>query len=288
MSASAAFFSNYDGPARDSSGSPLIVPRGGLPGVRVPYTRASSLSGFIERKDHIYDWESAYLVKAMAQNPDLAVLASTETYNTGFGRLDQKENRASKRRLLDIKRRALDRAGIHLKADWGTAFHAATEPGAGPTFYGPLQADVQSFFAAMQRHSITPIATECFVACDQLRVAGTFDHLVRVAGQEGCFILDKKSGRESPHEWAVQFSAYAHSEFYNCDTDERMPMPADLRTDRAIAALTPVDPDPAVNERNGQSTQLFWVDIEKGWAAAQLAAAVRDWQADTNILEPLR
>lgn len=286
----ADFFNDADEPEkgrggvpRDGRGRALLVPKGlEGKGVRVPYSSASGLADSISDDSFLHEWEMCYLAIAMGRNPDLARLAAAETYHTGLEPLDPKEKRASKWRVKQIIERALDRQKIHEKADYGTAVHGHTEPGAPAPADETVAADVDSFWAACRQHCITIVDTERFTANDTTMSAGTFDHGVRVLGHpllRGYIVSDKKTGRFDPFHWEVQMASYAHSELYDTETDARSAFPEDLNLDFGlvfhIKALTGV-------------TELVVVDLQRGWRNAQIAAQARDAQDEGAKVEPYR
>lgn len=264
----AEFFSNLDADheVERDHGRPLVVPAGG--GVAVPYTRASSLADYIADHRHIHRWEMRYLAKALGQNPDLAHLAAVETYSTGSDEPPRREKTASGRRLDSIIERALDRAKIHEKADYGTAVHAATEPDNREPVPAQMVDDVTSFGRAIQDAAGEILATEVFIVNDDVQAAGTFDHLVRFPGL-GIVILDKKTGKENAHEFGIQFSVYANGDVYNPKTHGRLALDGiagEVNRQVAIAAMI----------KDGR-TRFVEIDIEEGWQGAQAAALARDY-----------
>ena len=263
------------GVARDGRGRALLAPRG-LAGtkVRVPYSSASGLADAISDDGFLHRWEKRYLAIAMGRNADLARLAAAETYHTGLEPLDVPEKRASGRRVDDIIQRALDRQRIHEKADYGTAFHAFTEPGALPVPEGMdgLAVDVKSFEDALRENCITLVDTERFTANDTTMSAGTYDHGVRVLGHPlltGYVIADKKTGRIDPWHWEIQIASYANSEMYDTETDERSPMPEDVNLNYGVVFHT--------GAQTGH-TEFYVLDLQRGWRNAQIAAQARDAQ----------
>lgn len=267
---------------RGPGGSPMLVPKGlEGKGIRVPYTRASYMADQLENKDHIHKWEMRYLAKAMGQNEDLAALAAVETYSTGISdAIEQSEKSASGRRLDEIIERALDRVRIHEKADRGTAIHGGTEPGGVPLQAVPerLRGPVQAFWDINLREGIELVATEQFTANDITMSAGTFDHLVRVPGDPvlcDYVVADKKTGRFSPFEWAIQISTYANGDPYDTSNDTRPAWPGPINLKYGL--VWQIDAE--------TSKVLLWViDLEIGWELAQMAARVRDIHAEEKSL----
>lgn len=267
-------------------GDPMLIPRGlESTGTRVRYTRASGLASYIEESEHFHRWEMRYLAMGMGKNPDLAALAAIERYNTGLLHPSYGTDKTISGRNLDgIIERALDREGIHEKADFGTAVHGFTEPGCGPVpdFGGPFGAigsSAQSFWEWIRIQSAELVLTERFTANDTTMTAGTFDHLLRFPGHpllEGWVIGDKKTGRFSPHEWAIQLATYAYGDPYDPD-DTRPEWPGVVNRQWAI-----------VFQIHGDTTIPHVIDIAAGWEAAQKAAWVRDWHARNDLVAQYR
>jgi hypothetical protein len=289
-----------DGPPRDRYGRPMLFPRGAdqtNEKNRKPYTRASSLSDYLADFSHIWKWKMRYLARSLGQNRDLAMLAGAECYTTGFDQGDLGENRASGRRLDEIVERALERGKISERADYGTAFHALTEPrndGYVEDFH--LERDVESYKALVDRLGAVILGTEMFTANDDLMVAGTFDNLMWVPGF-GIIITDKKTSREvHGADFRIQLADYANSDLYDWETDQRQTL------EEYVASI---GWDPAlINRKEGL---IFWtasttgktepvrLDLVAGLEAAHHAVWVRDkhkkgkhsWPAEAEILESL-
>jgi hypothetical protein len=281
---SESFFDDVSAPGaglqRDRWGRPLLVPRDMPPSVKVPYTRASSLSDFVTNDRGIQIWERRYLIRGMGANEDLAELAACETYNTGLvgpnnPAQDSRENRASGRRLDEIGDRALERAKIHAKADYGTAVHQATEPGSTAQPTKRMRADVASFAPTLEAEGIHILQTEAFVANDTLMSAGTFDHLLWVPGY-GVIIGDKKTGKMNPYEFGIQFSTYANGDAYDVYTDERTAIHPDLNPDWGMVIWMPA--------LEGK-TILKMIDLRVGYEDAKRAAEVRDAQKERRLID---
>jgi hypothetical protein len=221
----------------------------------------------------------------MGMSPDLCQLAAVETYSTGFGERDEGTNKSSGRTLDGIAIRAMDRARIHERADWGTAFHKITEPGQvawGGHIPEGMDGDVASFNLAMR--GLTILDTEFFVVYDDLFVAGSGDCLfdgddlpAELTGGIDCsgtvVIGDKKTGRLLPQEAAPQFTTYAHGQYYDKETGKRTTFeemygrPANKQL--AIFIHTPA---------GQRQTFLIGINLEEGLKALRLACQVRDWQ----------
>lgn len=260
------------------NGQPLIMQEDGS---RLAYTRASSLGDYVTETQFLRTWELRYLARQMGKNEDLAGLAGLETYSTGFDE-DSVTKSASGKRLDSIIARAFDRGRMHERADYGTVTHALTEPG--NEGYQPVRfaADVQAFWEHVEENNIKIGATEVFVVQDELRVAGTFDHLVWTE-KYGWTIADKKTGRNiNGLGFCCQFAPYSRGKVYNPATDER----SDLEQ---FTNGEPINLEWALlfEVHDGMCrTRRVPIGEDKGWAAAKLAAEVRDarrWNALANI-----
>lgn len=286
------------GVRRDHSGRAMLLMAG--TDVRAAYTAASSLSDYIQNHYAIRIWERRYLARGVGMRPDLAMLAAAETYSTGFAEEDDRENKASGRRLDQIIDRALDQARVHERADWGTAVHQLTEPGAtrrGSVIPDAMRPDVEAW--ERETRGVDIVATELFVANDALMAAGTFDHVfdgdddalasqihavtgIDVTGTLVC--VDKKTGRLKGPEASVQMAVYVGGELYDGATDvrttfeERFGKPMNLEV--GILAHIPAQTGKA---------ELLPLDLVAGREAAEHAVWVRDWQKSTlkNLHEPL-
>lgn len=267
-------FLSPDKPPRDGSGRPLLIPRGATDGERVAYTRASGLADVLEEFSFLWKWKMRGLAVGLAQNMDLVRLAAAETYTCGFTD-DEQANRASGRRVDEVIERALDRAGVDMKADYGTAIHARTEPGNTGTDPDEKQAaDVASCWQLWADLGVVNLATEVFTANDELRVAGTFDHLSWVPGY-GIIVTDKKTSAKAKSSYDIQLSTYTNGDVYDPETDQR------LTLEEYIASL---GWDPSLLNRdagliwwvkNGK-TEARFLDLRNGYRWAKVAAEIRD------------
>lgn len=261
------------GPSRNQRGAPMLVPRGAPAGVRAAYTRASSFASRIQNKDFLYTWKSRYLARAIAENEDLALLLAGEIYTTGFGRGDLDENRASGKRIDLVIERALDRMGIHERADYGTAVHSFCVPDSNVP-PGRLKADVNAYNECLEAHGLTVIESEVFVANDEVMAAGTFDDLL-YSGEYGYVGGDKKTGKMDAG-FAVQLGIYFNGERYDTDTDTRSPIVSeDMQDDFGDQRDLNEDVALLFAIKDGKC-DMYEVDIAKGWRIAQSIAAVFD------------
>lgn len=248
---------------RDRWGRPLVVPpEGGAP---VAYTRCTTYVSCLEDTHGLALWQQRMVALGLADRPDLLLAVSAHRDDT--------------RRLNEITAQARDAAAAGAAATTGTALHALTERidrgqplGAVPAAY---QADLDAYRQATA--GLEVLAVEQFVVCDPLRVGGTLDRLVRVAGR--VYVADIKTGdiTHAAGKIAMQLAVYAHSVPYDHATRQRTPRPWPVETDRGLVIHLPAG--------TGQC-QLWWVDLAAGWEAVQLARQVRAWRARRDLLTP--
>lgn len=262
---------------RDKGGQPYII----LPGSTKTkaYTRASSLGDYLTDQAFLRDWHMCNLAVALGRRRDLANLAAVEPYTTGFNEPPAPVKSASKKRLLELIRRALDYVSIDERADHGSVVHHVTEtdPGGGVyTGYVPFDviAERAVFLKCLAKNKIRRLGSEMFTVNDQLRVAGTFDHLLWHEDL-GVFIGDTKNGRNANNlGFSVQFADYANSVLY-WPNGARMTLEEYVKSRFGIT--DPINRQVAVlfSVRDGECKTKD-VDIEWGWEMAKLAAQVRD------------
>lgn len=264
------------GPPRDRYGRPMLIPTRRYPGAtaadirkekRVPYTRASTLSDYIANFVGLHMWQKRRLAYGLAQSENLCAMAAALPKFKNDRELDRKTNAE----LDQIIYLALELGQVHEQANWGTAVHGFTEPeNDHGTIPARMVSDVDSFFTTLKRAGIRIHSTELFVANDELKTAGTFDHILEVPGH-GKILADKKTGDLKKVESAIQLAAYVDGELYDWDTDQRTPLPDDLSRDRALIIHIPA----------GQGrTTLHWVDLNYGRRMARIAADVRDGHSE--------
>lgn len=272
----AAEFFEPEKPPRDDSGRPLLIPRGVAVADenRVPYTRASGLADVLEEFSFLWKWKMRGLAKGLADSMDLIRLVAAENYTTGFAE-DERANREAGRRIDEVIERAMDRSGTDAKADYGTAIHARTEPGnAGTDPDEKQRQDVESCWRLWADLGVTHLGTEVFTACDELRTAGTFDHLSYVPSY-GIIVTDKKTSSKAKASYDVQLGGYSRSDVYDKETDERMTLEEYVESlgwnpgllNRSVGLIWWV--------KDGK-TQARLLDLDNGYHWAQVAADIRD------------
>jgi hypothetical protein len=255
---------------RDRWGRPLIIPPDG--GKAVPYKRPSSFGDRIEDKFQIQQWEKRCLVVGMSHTPSLVAETVAIEANPKAWTKDDKS------KLNDIADRAKVAARANEAADIGTALHRITERydlghdmGKLPE---PFASDLAAYIEGMTAHDLVIRREwiECRMVCDELRTAGTTDRIVEMVKTiDDKAIYDLKTGATIDYSmltYAIQLAIYSRSVLYNITTGERTPVP--VRQDVAYIGHLPA----------GKGTfELYEVDINAGWEAAQLCADIDRWRA---------
>ena len=274
----AQMFLEPERPPRDNSGRPLLIPRGVEvhDDNRVAYTRASGLGDLLEEFSFLWKWKMRGLAKGLADSMDLIRLVAAENYTCGFAE-DEQANRAAGRNIDAVIERAMDRAGVDAKADYGTAIHLRTEPdnddhGTDPDEKQRL--DAASCWDLWRELGVVHLGTEIFTACDETRSAGTFDHLSYVPGL-GIVITDKKTSSKAKATYDVQLGGYANSDVYDKDTDERITLEEYVASKGWDPALLNREVGIIWWVKNGR-TQARRLDLVAGYEWAKIAARIRD------------
>jgi hypothetical protein len=273
-----AFVDQFLEPERPprKNGNPLLIPRGVEidDANRVVYSRASGLADYLEDFSFLWKWKMRGLAKGLADRIDLVRLVAAETYTCGFAE-DEAANKQAGRNIDAVIERAMDHAGVDMKADYGTAIHLRTEPGNTGTDPDEKQrVDQASCWDLWRELGVVHLGTEVFTANDETRSAGTFDHLSYVPGL-GIVVTDKKTSAKAKQNYDIQLGSYSRSDVYDKDTDERMTL------EEYVAAQ---GWDPALLNRSkgiiwwvkDGRTQARELDLDQGYEWAKVAARVRD------------
>lgn len=244
----------FDSPIpRDRWGRPLVtVPDGTR---RVAYRRVTTFVGALEDTYNLMRWKQRQTALGLAARNDLytGVVAAEPT---------------DKKTLDALCEQAVDAAQSSAKATIGTALHSFTEQldrgQTIPHIPHPYEGDLAAYQKAVAGMEI--LAIEQFRVFDSWEVAGTADRLVRF--RDGTFIADIKTG---DIDWgalkiSMQLACYAHATPYVNDKRVEDKTPVDLK--RGLVIHLPA---------GAGRCDLHWVDIEKGWAACQVAFKV--WEA---------
>jgi hypothetical protein len=176
---------------------------------------------------------------------------------------------------------AMQAAKADAKANIGTAVHEFLERielGDSITVPAPWDKDVAAYqeTLASAKLSTVPGMIERTVVLEEFNLAGRFDRIVTFGSYN--YIADLKTGETLDWSWgsiAIQLACYAHADsLYDWDTNTHEPMPQ-VEQDLALVIHLPA----------GQARcTLHWVDIAKGWEAAQHTHYVRKWRSNIRKL----
>lgn len=276
--------------ARDRWERPLITPPGGK-GRPVPYTRASTLGSAVEDQYGLGQWRMRMVAFGMSRKRDLVLAAAAVPTPDGPD---------SKRDLGEIAEAAMEAADASAKARIGTALHALTElvdAGAPTPDIGEDQAALDAY-AELAGH-YTMHAMEVFVVNDELVTAGTFDRLLSpkpgtalvapdgtMFGPEDRLIGDLKTSSSADYfgiKFAVQLAVYAGGVPYlpKGPAGTRAPWPDGVVPNQHWAVIFHVP-------SGGTIAEPYWVDLDAGREAAQLAVTVREWRKRRDLVLPAK
>lgn len=237
------------------------------------YTRVTTFIDALEDKENLLPWKMRMVLKGVALDPGF--LKDVET-------MDVTEDRDVLNRRAEA---AAELAGASEKADHGTLLHELSEQvDKGETL--PLDVDFDDFidieaYSEKTVPLVRIIHIEQLVVCDELGTAGTPDRVssvrpdVTLSAPDGHvftvdeeIITDLKTGRldYGMLKMAMQLSIYSRSKRYDKETGERIDLGNVNQKWGIIMGLTP----------GSGELNLYWVDLELGWEAVQLAALVRD------------
>lgn len=252
---------------RDGKDRPrVMLPDGSK---RATYARCTTYVGCLEDQYRLQLWQQRMVAIGLADRPDLLVSVAA--------------HRNDREALDGLVVDAREAAKATAAARTGTALHALAEQHdrgekvSAPPAYAP---DIAAYVEATR--DLEPVMIEQFCVNDRLKVAGTFDRLVRYVdpdGNAGHYIADIKTGSiDFGHlKHAMQFAMYANSVPYDIPSHERFAYPDDISLTKAILIHLP--------QGEGRC-DLYWVNISDGWEAVKIATAVRAWRNRKGLVAP--
>lgn len=188
---------------------------------------------------------------------------------------------------------AKNAAGAKVGANLGTALHAFSEAldrGEQPIIPPPYRPHMAAYTALMDQYGLEVVEIEKVVLCQTYDIAGTLDRIVRftrdvdvelVGGGTYTFkkgtlaILDLKTGRDLSYGWleiSIQLAVYAQAEnIWDKEALTWSPMYPEI--DKNVALVVHL---PATAPGETVKATMYAVDVETGWAFADLCAQVRD------------
>jgi hypothetical protein len=240
---------------RDRFGRPLIAPPDG--GEPVAYTRVSTLAKSLDDGSALANWKCRMTAIGLAKRPDLIskTLAVAE---------DKKE-------MGKVVSSAMEAAEADRAANIGTALHRFCElvDQGEPLTNIPAEhlADLAAYQEAMT--GLTIMGNGVFVVIDELQAAGSFDRLVKLPDGR-LVVADIKTGQtepDYPHGVTQQVAMYSRGHIYDPEKG-RVARLADLGVSQEVGLM--------IHLPSGQGRcTLYLLDLEHGWALAQVAVAVR-------------
>lgn len=237
------------------------------------YTRASKFASTISDAYMLTEWKIAMAVIGVTKNRDLYGLGASFD-------LPDEEYPGWWMDMAALGHKGMDRAKAMKGAHEGTTIHAFTENVERgrmrvkdvPPEWRP---HVEAYLRLHRVHGMETATVESLVLNQDVHngVCGRLDRLRRCA--DGTLIVDDlKTGRNAPmglDEIGIQLAVYAYAGLiFDTGTGLYTPMPEEVRRDVAVVSHVPLN--------NPDGAELIPIDIERGWAGAQLAAAVREYR----------
>lgn len=245
---------------------------------KVSYSRVTTFIDALEDKKALMAWDARMVLIGVA-------------LDTGFlkdvASMDPEDEEVKK--LLNRRAEAAkDLAGASRKSEHGTYLHELSElvdngedlpDDVSPDDFLDIMA-----YAERTRPLLNIVHMEQLVVCDQYRTAGTPDRISRIRdgvtlsapnghvfSPDELLITDLKTGRVDYGglKMAMQLSIYSRSALYGKADGSRSPLP-NINHDWGIIMHAPA---------GAGRTDLYWADLNLGWAAVGLAAQVREYRS---------
>lgn len=251
------------GIGRDRFGRYLITPPDGKK--PVSYTRVTTIAKTLEDTHNLTNWKLRNALKGVSGRSDLVLQLQT---------LDLERD---KQDIDRIAQTAIELGGGTKAATTGTAIHSILETHDRGIYASgrerppaELEETIETYAAVLEACNvkIVPEYIERVLVNDDARYAGTVDRIVTVNGVH--YIADIKTGKTLDFGglgFGAQLAAYAHCTHATNNGADRIKLPA-INQHRALIIHAPSN---ALHH-----VSLHWVDIENGWAAFELAIAVRN------------
>lgn len=244
---------------RDRMSRPLIIPPGG--GKPTAYTRCSTFAKALSDGDSLSQWKRRTMVKGMAAAGAGQIIGWLDSIRYEQGNPD-----VFIEELHDL-------GGGNDGAKWGTALHGLAEF-VDADGWVPEQGTIPNdLWSGLQRYiqlteGIEMLSCEGFVVLDDIKVAGSYDR-IGIMPDGGLCVLDIKTGpriHQNVSEVEVQLACYARGIHYAPDgTRDIGPLEGVSQSVGYVIQIS----------RDGSGDRLIEIDLERGWANAQLALQVR-------------
>ncbi|MCH8349862.1 MAG: DUF2800 domain-containing protein [Chloroflexi bacterium] len=226
-------------------------------GKEVGHTRVTTIAYTLEDRFAIEASAKRNLIVGLGLRPDLYTLAVSSTV----------EDRST---LKEIAEKAEDAAGANEGRILGSALHSFTDRiDAGEDFKVEAKwvDHIDAYCQTLADHFVTihPEWMEkvCVLPDMTPPVAGKFDRLVTLSGDDKLTVADLKTGKDVTNyatSIAIQLALYANAtHIWNGDGYDPMP---EVNKDKALIIHLPAREHPP-------QCQLYLVDIAAGWEAAR-------------------
>ena len=263
---------------RRSNGAPLVRSLDGSKWER--YARPSGFGKDLDDESALVLWKIDRAMDGVASSPALNAKVASK--------LGVKEGRK------DLREEAILLGRGDEAADIGTALHAMTHRVEGEEGYvavEPFASDLACYLGHLDEAGLRSPYIEVHLCSDVWRAAGTADRIYEATRQltlpdgttiePGQLVIgDLKTGRKLDYSlpgYCVQLAIYCDSVFYDVVTQERSPLPDNLRTDWGLLVHLPA----------GTATCTFlWTDLEIGRQGARLVREVRAWRKRDDFTVP--
>lgn len=249
------------------------------------WTRVTTFAKVLDDTTNLTKWMGRMIVKGIADDDALIVQAQDTDIS----------NASALNRIAD---KAKDNAGANDAAASGTAVHTLTEKvdrGENPRVPAKWKKHIDGYKRLKEDSGLEflPEFIERVVAVPELQVAGTFDRVCRVkqdmtvnvggktiALKKGEYVVgDVKTNKRldfAQLSIAVQLSAYSKAtSVWNLHDEKWDPLPA-LNQKVGFIFHLPSDTGDA---------QLYAIDLERGWEAAQVCKLVRQTRGYKDLVQ---
>ena len=278
---------DFDAPDRKDfrrigKGIPYVL---GLDGSkRERYSRSSKSGDILDDTYNLWDWKLRTALMGAAQRPEILAMVST---------LDAQRD---KKQLRDFVEDCIVAGKGSARAVTGTAIHAMFDHMDREDDWDPAPQflDVcNAYLECLRRYGFMPSPDEIEIHCvnDEFRLAGTLDRRYRTTRNLlppdgrmipiGSYLIgDTKTGDSLEYAsgtYACQLAAYADSNRYDTDTDERIPFDPPTYADWGVVIHALAEPG---------TCEAYWVDLSAGREGLRLARLVKAWRNRTDLITP--
>jgi len=238
-----------------------------------PYLRASEVHKLVEDKYGLNIWQQDRIGKVVATNPAIrAEWEAVDVEEKGQAFWDRKNLRERTIRAYTAGK-SYDRNA----AAKGTRFHSITDKSDQGALFDvdeDYADDLAVYVHALEKAGLTIVASEQFVVCDELGIAGTFDKLISTdlptpdGEPAGNVIADLKTGKVKGKEldFGMQMAVYANSVYY--DNGERNEFVVNNKW--GLIIHLPL---------GSNQVELLWVNLAQCFEVVKAAITVKEQRA---------